>query len=68
MQVTEDYWTRIVLTAPCPFLTCQETRPHRHAICPACKAARYGNAGCAQCRLARLDLNLPTLKLEEARP
>jgi hypothetical protein len=28
---------------PCPFLTCLDTGPHEHAICPACEAVRYGN-------------------------
>jgi hypothetical protein len=28
---------------PCPFLTCTETGPHEHAVCPDCDAVRYGN-------------------------
>ena len=28
---------------PCPFLTCLETEPHTHAVCPDCGAVRYGN-------------------------
>lgn len=28
---------------PCPFLTCLETGPHEHAVCPTCGAVRYGN-------------------------
>lgn len=28
---------------PCPFLTCTETKPHKHAACPDCGAVRYGN-------------------------
>lgn len=27
----------------CPFLTCLETGPHEHPICPECRAVRYGN-------------------------
>ena len=35
---------------PCPFLTCLETNPHEHEICPDCGAVRYGNLYCATCR------------------
>jgi predicted amidophosphoribosyltransferase len=37
-------------TGPCPFLTCLETGPHEHPVCPDCEAVRYGNPFyCATC-------------------
>jgi len=34
----------------CPFLTCLETGPHEHPVCPECEAVRYGNPFfCATC-------------------
>lgn len=35
---------------PCPFLTCLETGPHGHDICPHCGAVKSGNAFCGTCR------------------
>lgn len=35
---------------PCPFLICQITKPHEHAICPECGAVRYGNMYCDTCK------------------
>ena len=35
---------------PCPFLTCLETEPHDHPICPDCGAVRWGNMFCKTCR------------------
>lgn len=35
---------------PCLFLTCLETGPHDHEICPTCRALRYGNLFCNTCR------------------
>lgn len=34
----------------CPFLTCLETGPHVHPVCPECGAVRYGNIFCGECR------------------
>jgi len=38
---------------PCPFLTCLETGPHEHPVCPECGAVRYGNFYCPVCRRLR---------------
>lgn len=35
---------------PCPFLTCRETGPHSHPVCPNCGAVRFGNLVCPTCR------------------
>jgi hypothetical protein len=35
---------------PCPFLTCLQTEPHDHPVCPDCGAVRWGNAYCETCR------------------
>jgi hypothetical protein len=35
---------------PCPFLTCFETLPHSHPVCPVCGAVRYGNINCSECK------------------
>lgn len=35
---------------PCPFISCLETNPHSHPICPKCGAVKYGNAMCDECR------------------
>jgi hypothetical protein len=35
---------------PCPFLTCLDSAPHDHPVCPDCGAVRYGNMFCATCR------------------
>jgi hypothetical protein len=35
---------------PCPFLTCLQTEPHDHPICPECGAVRWGNMFCETCR------------------
>lgn len=38
------------VNGPCPFLTCLETGPHEHPVCPDCGAVRYGNPfGCPTC-------------------
>lgn len=34
---------------PCPLLTCLDTGPHGHDICPECKAVRFGNLFCRTC-------------------
>lgn len=41
----------IFIGGPCPFLTCLETGPHGHDVCPACGAVRFGNIGCRTCLL-----------------
>lgn len=33
----------------CPFLGCLETEPHKHPVCPACGATRFGNISCDVC-------------------
>ncbi len=35
---------------PCPFLTCLNSEPHSHDVCPECGAVRYGNFFCDFCR------------------
>ena len=35
---------------PCPLLTCQETGPHDHEVCPECGSVRHGNITCNTCR------------------
>lgn len=39
----------IFLDGPCPFLTCLETGPHGHDVCPDCGAVRFGNMCCRTC-------------------
>lgn len=39
----------VFVDGPCPFLTCLNTGPHGHDICPDCGAVRFGNAFCATC-------------------
>ena len=41
---------KIDFNGPCPFLTCLETVPHSHPVCPTCGAVRFGNLGCQTCR------------------
>lgn len=65
MQATEDSWTAQVFTWDWPFLNCHEDRPHRHAVCPACGAVRFGNLSCRQCRLAH-ELKLDSVKIDRA--
>jgi hypothetical protein len=40
----------IFIDGPCPLLSCLDTGPHGHDICPACDAVQYGNLFCATCR------------------
>lgn len=35
---------------PCPMLTCLETEPHSHPVCPDCGAVDFGNWFCTTCR------------------
>lgn len=56
---------------PCPFLTCQETAPHDHDICPECGAVRYGNLFCNTCRQHAREtygLDLPVLETPAEAP
>lgn len=39
----------ILIGGPCPFLTCLETGPHGHDVCPECDAVRFGNPYCRHC-------------------
>lgn len=39
----------VFLDGPCPFLTCPETGPHGHDVCPECDAVRFGNMCCRTC-------------------
>ena len=52
----------------CPFLSCLETAPHDHKVCPACQTVRYGNLYCNTCR-ERINKargwNLPMFTEEE---
>jgi hypothetical protein len=43
----EEYWHS---DGPCPFLTCLQTEPHDHPICPECRAVKWGNMFCKTCR------------------
>jgi hypothetical protein len=48
--VTAFSSTAAVFTdGPCPFVTCLDTGPHGHDICPECGAVKFGNAFCATC-------------------
>ena len=40
----------LTFDGPCPFLTCLETGPHTHDVCPECNAVRHGNICCKTCR------------------
>jgi hypothetical protein len=40
----------VLLDGPCPFLTCLETGPHGHDVCPDCRAVKFGNMFCVTCR------------------
>lgn len=40
----------LTFDGPCPFLTCLETGPHTHDVCPECNAVRHGNMYCKTCR------------------
>lgn len=39
----------VFIDGPCPFLTCLDTGPHGHDVCPDCSAVRFGNMCCATC-------------------
>lgn len=39
----------VFIDGPCPSLTCFDTGPHGHDICPDCTAVRYGNTCCPTC-------------------
>ena len=41
---------QVYFDGPCPFLTCFESGPHDHPVCPDCRAMRWGNASCPTCR------------------
>ncbi len=47
MQKVKQY---VSFDGPCHFLSCLETGPHFHPICPVCGAVRYGNLFCKECR------------------
>ena len=52
----------------CPFLTCLETGPHDHEVCPVCDAVRYANLFCNTCRQKmnqRHGWNLPMIPQQE---
>lgn len=53
----------VTIDGPCPMLTCYQTRPHTHPVCPDCGATRYGNLLCATCK----DRRAPTVAVEEFR-
>lgn len=39
----------VFVDGSCPFLTCLDSGPHGHDVCPACGAVRFGNMFCATC-------------------
>lgn len=39
----------IFIDGSCWFLTCLETGPHGHDMCPDCGAVRFGNLFCRTC-------------------
>ncbi|GGM52571.1 hypothetical protein ACFFX1_55500 [Dactylosporangium sucinum] len=39
----------VFVDGPCPFLTCLDTGPHGHDICPDCEAVGFGNAFFGTC-------------------
>ncbi len=42
--------TGVVFDGLCPCISCPETGPHSHPICPKCGAVKFGNANCEECR------------------
>ena len=34
----------------CPFLLCNQPKPHKHPVCPKCGAVGFGNILCQVCR------------------
>lgn len=55
--------TSVFIDGPCPFLTCHDTGPHGHDICPECGAVAFGNAFCGTCVRSWLHISDETRRL-----
>lgn len=50
VEVPEQAEGPVHFDGPCPFLTCLETGPHDHPVCPDCGAVDFGNFSCSTCQ------------------